>query len=149
MGKYANQVTIVSAPRLKKDKDHLYTKLNLDALQQAMKDLKGDSGLKMYLYMVKNREDYEFGLSLADCVNNWGLSKNSYYRGIEELKEKGYLVEIIENAKYMFYELPQVRTYNKEKLPSIREAAVSENARHLEDDVVELGDGEIYRVLPF
>lgn len=145
MASVPNQKQIVSAPRLKKDKDHLYAKLNLDALQQAMKDLNG-SGLKLYLYFAKNREDYNFDLSQKAC-EEWGLSRSSYYRGVKELKEAGYLVE--KGSTMTYYELPQVHTYNKEELPSVREAAIGENVRWLEDDVVELGDGKVYKVLPF
>ena len=112
-----------------------------------MLDLNGAS-LKMYLYLVKNRESFELGLSQKAC-ENWGISRSSYYRSFEELKEKGYLVELIPGSRYEFFELPQVRSYDKTMLPTVREAAVSENARWLEDDVVELGDGNLYRVLPF
>lgn len=88
--------------------------MNLDALQQAMKTLKGSS-LKMWLYFNKNQEHYAFELSRADCLE-WGIKKDSYYDGIEELIEKGYLVQSREGSNlYTFYELPHTEKPNSDK----------------------------------
>lgn len=84
---------------------NLYTAINLDALQAAMIDLKGES-FKLWMYIAKNQHNYTFALSFVDAVK-WGVgSKSSYDRAVKELKEKGYLVETSSNH-YDFYELPK------------------------------------------
>ena len=79
---------------------------NLDGLQYAMIDLKGEA-LKLWLYLGKNQNGYTFGLSKVDAMK-WGIgSKSSYDRAVKELIEKGYLVETSANH-YDFYEVPKV-----------------------------------------
>ena len=86
-----NQKTVKLAPRTKRDSEHLYSMNNLDALQMAMKTLNG-SGLKLWLYLNKNQDGYRFELSRVDCAN-WGIKKDSYYKAVEELIQKGFLVQ--------------------------------------------------------
>ena len=87
---------------------------NLDALRQAMNCLKG-SGLKMWLYLNKNQDNYRFGLSRTDC-EGWGIRKDSYYDGFKELMEKGYLIQAREGSNlYTFYESPQSANPNSEE----------------------------------
>ena len=71
-----------------------------------MVDLK-ECGLKMWLYFNKNQNNHSFELSMKAC-EAWGIKKNSYYRGIEELIEKGYLHQLKEDSNvYIFYEKPK------------------------------------------
>lgn len=101
-----NQKTIQIARRTKRDKDHLYAMMNLDAIQRAMNDLKG-SGLKMWLYLNKNQDNYQFELSRQAC-SEWGIKKDSYYDGLKNLEEKGYLHPVRPGSSiYVFYEAPQ------------------------------------------
>lgn len=86
------------------DSQNKYTPINLNALQYAMIDLKGES-LKLWLYIGKNQANYTFGLSKVDAIR-WGIgSKSSYDRAVRELIDKGYLVETSSNH-YDFYEIP-------------------------------------------
>jgi len=76
---------------------------NLDALQQAMKTLKG-SGLKMWLYLNKNQDNYRLELSRQTCLE-WGIKKDSYYDGISDLIQHGYLRMLHPGSNiYYFYE---------------------------------------------
>ena len=63
--------------------------MNIDALQQAIMTLKG-SGLKMWLYLNKNQDNYRFELSRKAC-EEWGIKKDSYYDGFKDLVNNGYL----------------------------------------------------------
>ena len=109
-----NQKIVEIGTRTARNGNNLYATMNLDALQQAMKTLKGSS-LKMWLYFNKNQEHYAFELSRADCLE-WGVKKDSYYGGIEELIEKGYLVQSREGSNlYTFYELPLTEKPNSDK----------------------------------
>ena len=76
---------------------------NLEALQQAMNTLKG-SGLKMWLYLNKNQDNYRFALSRVDCAE-WGIRKDSYYDGIKDLIANGYLRQSQPGSNlYIFFE---------------------------------------------
>ena len=99
----ANQKIVQIAPRTKRDAEHLFATMNIDALQAAVQDLKG-SALKLWLYFNKNQDGYQFELSQKAC-HNWGIKKDSYYAGVEELVSKGYLVPIYVGSNiYKFYE---------------------------------------------
>jgi hypothetical protein len=69
-----------------------------------MIDLKGET-FKMWIYLGKNQNGHTFALSKVDAVK-WGIGSNSSYnRAVNELIEKGYLVETSSNH-FNFYEIP-------------------------------------------
>ena len=84
-----NQRVIHIVQKELKDKKHLYALYNQEALRQAMSILKG-SGLRMWLYINKNQDGYRFELSRQACAE-WGIKKDSYYDGFNDLINKGYL----------------------------------------------------------
>lgn len=88
------------------DKDNLYMVVNQEALFAAMEDLKL-VGLRMWLYFSKNQANHKFDLSLEAC-KKLGINKNTYYAGIKELEEKGYLVAASGNG-FFFYQIPKFR----------------------------------------
>ena len=115
-----NQKIVQIAPRIKRDSDHLYAMMNIDALSAAVQNLKG-SGLKMWLYFNKNQDGYKFELSQKAC-QLWGIKKDSYYDGIRELESKGYLFPIYEGSNiYKFYETPPSEKPKVEKPPFFSE----------------------------
>ena len=118
-----NQKIVQIAPRIKRDSDHLYAMMNIDALSAAVQDLKG-SGLKMWLYFNKNQDGYKFELSQKAC-QLWGIKKDSYYDGIRELESKGYLFPIHEGSNiYKFYETPPSEKPKVEKAPFFSETDI-------------------------
>ena len=86
-----NQKIVQLARRTARDKNHLYAMINIDALQAAMQVLNG-SGLKLWLYLNKNQDNYRTELSRVDCAK-WGIKKDSYYSAFDELIKKGFLVQ--------------------------------------------------------
>ena len=50
------------------------------------------SGLKLWLYLNKNQNNYRTELSRVDCAK-WGIKKDSYYSAVDELIKKGFLVQ--------------------------------------------------------
>ena len=89
--------------REKRDKNHLFAVYNQETLQQAMTKLKG-SGLKMWLYINKNKDGYRFELSRKAC-EEWGIKKDSYYDGFNDLVKHGYLRPSKEGSNvYHFFE---------------------------------------------
>lgn len=101
MAKYANQKTVELADRVPRNKENIYSTINIAALQQAMINIKGEA-LKLWLYINKNQDNYTFDLSQKE-LEKWGLKKDSYYNAIAKLVELGYL-EIRDNNKLIFYE---------------------------------------------
>ena len=76
------------------DKAHKYTMHNLEALAEASKNLQTLGGFKLYMYLAKNQDDYEFALSSADFKEWSGLGLRAYTTAFEELKSKGYLIAL-------------------------------------------------------
>ena len=104
MAKYANQSTIQIVKKEKYEEAFHYS--SNAAEDQAMKVL-SHSGLKLFLYFNQNKHSYQFDMSFADAHNHTGISESSYYRGIEELKDKGYLIRgSLGKNTWIFCEVP-------------------------------------------
>lgn len=94
---------IIVKPREERNSEQLYAKIHLDALREAMKTLNG-SGLKLWLFLNKNQDNFTVNITPSSC-QRWGIKKDSYYSGINELIEKNYLVKVFEHdSVYYFYE---------------------------------------------
>ena len=106
-----------------KIKDEYYTAINLNVLQEAMKELSG-SAFKLWVYLGKNQDNYTFALSRVDAMNWCGFSRNTFTNAFAELEKEGYLVQD-KNKKYHydFYESPHriVVTTHKEDAPQTKE----------------------------
>jgi hypothetical protein len=112
---YANQKNI-TVHKENCDGNELYTKINLQAMNHAMKDLKANT-YKLWCYFAQNQDNYSFWLSPIAVNNSTGISRSSYHRALIELIEKFYIIEDSKNKNhYIFYETPQDerKTDNKE-----------------------------------
>ena len=67
---------------------------------EAAKEL-SPSALKLYMYLAKNKDGYEFFFSSKDFIETFDISDKSYRNAKNELIEKGYLKEE-ENNKVNF-----------------------------------------------
>lgn len=106
MNTVPNQKIVTISSREKRDKNHLYAMMNIDALSNAINTLNG-SALKMWLYLNKNQDNYSFALSQKDALA-FGIKKDSYYKGLEELQKKGYLLQMAEGSNiFCFFESPR------------------------------------------
>lgn len=94
MAKYANQDRILMGERVVRDKAHPFTMMNLEALQQAMTKIKTVGGMKLWIYLNKNSDNYVVDLSRAELVAHWGFTKDTYLSGKSELKKLGYLTPV-------------------------------------------------------
>ena len=115
--KYPNQFLITFAPEPKTDANHPYHKVNVDALQNAMNDLKKPGSLKLWLYLTMHSNIDAFGLSKKAC-EEWGLKKDAYYAAQEELEEKGYLKKLGKD-KFEFTQIPVVIHTPTTETPSV------------------------------
>ena len=120
-----NQKIVQIAPRIKRDANNLFAMINIDALQFAVQELNG-SALKMWLYFSKNQDRFKFELSQKAC-QNWGIKKDSYYNGLDELIKKGFLAPAYEDSNiYVFYENPKIRQTEKPMYFSETKKPISE-----------------------
>ena len=102
MQTYPNQKTItIHKGDTNKGRYTAYTQLSQ---QIAMNEIDTLSGLKMWLYLVKNQSAYTLALSPTDC-REWGITEKSYHSGVAKLIELGYL-EARNGNTYDFYDLP-------------------------------------------
>lgn len=99
---YPNQQSIYIS---KKEDSELYAQMDMAALQRAMVELDG-AAFKLWLYLARNKNRYQFALS-PKAMEEWGIRKDSYYRGKKALEEKGYLVE--EGEGLVFRETPTAK----------------------------------------
>ena len=98
---------IIKVQKAKADKEHLYTMFNLKALNSAFQCLNSIGGIKLFIYIGKNQNNYSFELSRAAFMEWSGLAETAYKSGIKELINKGYLVNTNGN-NYIFYESKEI-----------------------------------------
>ena len=109
-----NQDIVKVGKRPTYDEKHKFCRTHLDALQEAMNNLKGET-LKLWLYLNKNQDDYQLELSQKAC-EAWGLKKDAYYTAKKKLIELGYLTPINEGSNiYIFSEKPKEENGLSEK----------------------------------
>lgn len=89
--KVANQkiITIHKEPT---DRQNPYFILNLEAFYGAIRDLQSEKGIKLYLYLAKNQNEYKTALSSSDFCEWANCGRTAYNTAVAELIEKGYLI---------------------------------------------------------
>jgi hypothetical protein len=83
------EITVRKQPT---NKENLYTVNNLSALDEAVRRLQSKGGFKLYMYLAKNQDKYNFNLSSRDFLNWSGLGYAAYDTAFEELVNNGYLI---------------------------------------------------------
>lgn len=106
MNTVANQ-DVVEVHKEPCDKNHIYAMINIEASQLAMKDLT-PAQFQVWYYFAKNQSGYEFAVSPAAALNEFGIKKDTFQKAKQVLKEKGYLIENLAKGKnhWIFREIP-------------------------------------------
>lgn len=86
--------------------DNYYTKINLNALRNAMSSLT-PKAFELWMYLSKNVDNHFMWLSKVDFLSWSNIKSTSYYEAFNELKSLGYLVEKDVKNQYDFYEIPK------------------------------------------
>lgn len=94
------------------DKEHLYTQYNIKANKMALKEL-SPNAYKLYMYFDLNQNNYTFALSCKDICEHTGMSDKTYQKSVNELIEKGYLVQSEIKNQYIFYDGKENGEYSK------------------------------------
>ena len=68
-----------------------YARFDWESLEAAMKNL-SHGGFRLWVYLCRNKDGFEFGLSGAAVKEVTGISKTTYQNAVQELLNKGYLV---------------------------------------------------------
>lgn len=103
--KYPNQRTITVNKALT-DKTHKFTANNLEALDEAARRLVSKGGFKLYMYLAKNQNKYNFNLYSSDFMLWGSMAATAYTTAFKELEKEGYLVET-SKGNYIFYDKSQ------------------------------------------
>lgn len=82
--------------------------------QAASRDL-GAHGLRLYLYLASNANNYNLALSPAAARAAIGIPRSTYFDQFAILVDKGYLVPATGNT-YDFYEVPHSATQSQKKV---------------------------------
>lgn len=122
-----NQKTI-TVVKEKTDKQNLYCKINLNALESAAADLQAGA-FKLWIYFAKNQDNFVFGLSNKAVAEMFGIKKDQYDKAVKELIQKGYLIETSKNH-YNFKELKEKTTIKSGEKPQLK---VVENNTELQE----------------
>lgn len=85
------------------DKEHIYTQCNVKANKMALKEL-SPNAYKLYMYFDLNQHNYTFALSYKDVHEYTGMSDKTYQKSVNELIDKGYLVQSEIKNQYIFYD---------------------------------------------
>lgn len=104
------EITVNKAPT---DRTHKYTANNLEALDEAARRLQSKGGFKLYMYLSKNQDKYNFNLSSNDFMIWSGLGYTAYTTAFQELEEEGYLIlKRGTETIYTFYDKSQIPKKN-------------------------------------
>jgi hypothetical protein len=95
------------------DTNNRYTTNNLCALDQAAFRLQSKGGFKLYMYLAKNQNKYNFALSSSDFCAWSGLGLAAYRSAFAELEANGFLIPKESGSNiYIFYDKPQIEDQN-------------------------------------
>lgn len=102
--KYPNQRSItIHKPRSEPGE---FTYINTSAALEAMANL-SYSTYMLYSFFNLNADKFEYCPSPAYICEITALKRNTYYKAMDELKDKGYLVPHEESStRFDFYERP-------------------------------------------
>ena len=93
--------------------------------QNMIKETGDPYALVLYLYFASNANNYHLEISPVAIQNATGLARSTYYKKMELLEKKGYVVHRKGNV-YDFYETPHQKTDNGGRL--------SDEQKNLQDE---------------
>lgn len=119
-----------------------FTTVNLTAAKTAMKNL-SYSAYMLYSYFNLNADGFNYYPSKAHICQETALTKNTYYKAMQELECKGYLVPCPGYfSKFDFYESPKKGPCNTEKTDDVSQKSV-ENIYNNKDENKKLPTPEL------
>lgn len=96
----ANQL-IITSKKPEKYKEGTFGYFNFESTFSAWQELKPAS-FALYLYLLRDAPGFKRNLYKVDFEKITGYKKTAYYNAVQELKDKGYLIQD-EGTKWNFY----------------------------------------------
>ena len=87
--------------------ENKYAVFNLNAADNAALRLHSLAGFKLWFYIAKNQNNYEFALSSKHFMKWSGYERKAYTSAVKELIDKGFLMQCKKKDYYIFYEFPK------------------------------------------
>lgn len=129
MGKTVPNQKTVKIEKEVCNKQNLYAAINLQAMESAAINL--DAGaFKLWCYFAKNQNNYEFALSSKDVAESFGIKIKQYNNAVNELMEKGYLVNTKGN-NYVFHEISVNTKSNNDVITKEDNAVITKSNNEL------------------
>ena len=125
MAKYPNQKTYVIDKIQLSEYFASYDKLGIS---NACSVLNG-SGFKVWCYLLSNIDEFKWSISPQHAENEWGIKRSTFYDGLKELEEKGF-IDTDKRIIHQFYK-SEVRT---EKKSENRQESPNLGTRESEND---------------
>ena len=89
------------------DKDNPYSRINVETMFSALKDLGTMGAVKLWLYLsVRLNDEEEWDLSPKECGNSVGLKDDALRDAKRLMVKKGYL-EDLGGDTYIFHQKPK------------------------------------------
>lgn len=125
-----NQKTIIVHKESAKGK--IFAQIEMNALEKAAQDLAAGA-FKLWVYIVKNQNKYEFALSQQAVEDSFGMKKAQYDKAVHTLIEKGYLQRLRGNT-YLFKDHPEEKAKAESVVLKEHHETESQKADVLKDD---------------
>lgn len=104
-------------------------------------------GLQVYLYLIGNKDGYEFELSQEAALLEAGIKKTTFHKYVNELINKGYLVPVRRGSNiYDLYERPFKQKDEKVRSESEQVNSLCESLCSLDEHDDSQGNKEIYNI---
>lgn len=123
----------ITIQKQQSDKKHLYAIINLAAMSEAARTLTSLAGIKLWLYLDKNQDNYRIEAFSAQGFCEWAnVSRAAYNTAFEELRDKGYL-KLNEGTKtvFTFYEKPKQEESVNKHVELIKDNNIKENIEQI------------------
>ena len=132
-GKVPNQ-RIITIHKELADMNHKYTVNNLEALDEAAGRLIEKASFKLYIYLAKNQDKYNFNLSSSHFMQWASVGIAAYRTAFKELVEEGYLIKK-DNCEdtYIFYDKSQINDVVRIENPEERVEEFKEALKQVEE----------------
>lgn len=140
MATYANQKTFtIHRDKVEQRGDKQYLIIYSDRLDEASRSL-CPVGLKLYLYLITNKDGYNKDFSPRHFANVYGVSIDSAYKATQNLIDNGYL-KFSGGNHYDFYETPQIES------PHIAVETETRLMRQTDGTYLEMSYAQVYEEL--
>ena len=85
----------------------LYTPIVVEAIDIALKTL-SPAEFKVWMYIIKNKDEYVFDFSSADCATTCSISRSTCQNAINKMIELKYLTRENDQTNFWhFHDFPQ------------------------------------------